>query len=34
MLVDWAGVTASTFDPVTGRRSPAYLFVACFPYSG
>lgn len=34
MLVDWAGVTASTFDPVTGRHSPAYLFVACFPYSG
>ena len=33
MLVDWAGVTASVFDPVTGRRSPAYLFVASFPWS-
>ena len=34
MLVDWAGLTASIFDPVTGRRSPAYLFVASFPWSG
>lgn len=33
MLVDWAGLTASVFDPVTGRRSPAYLFVASFPWS-
>lgn len=33
MLVDWAGITASVFDPVTGRRSPAYLFVASFPWS-
>lgn len=34
MPVDWAGETASVFDPVTGRRSPAHLFVACFPWSG
>lgn len=34
MLVDWAGTTASVFDPVTGKRSPAYLFVASFPWSG
>lgn len=33
MLVDWAGLTASVFDPVTGKRSPAYLFVASFPWS-
>ena len=33
MLVDWAGITASVFDPVTGRRSPAYLFVASFLWS-
>ena len=33
MLVDWAGPAASVFDPVTGRRSPAYLFVASFPRS-
>lgn len=33
MLVDWAGLTASVFDPATGRRSPAYLFVAPFPWS-
>ena len=33
MLVDWAGLAASVFDPVTGRRSPAYLFVASFPWS-
>ena len=33
MLVDWAGIAASVFDPVTGRRSPAYLFVASFPWS-
>ncbi|WP_346695433.1 IS21 family transposase [Thermophilibacter mediterraneus] len=33
MLVDWAGLTASVFDPATGRRSPAYLFVASFPWS-
>ncbi len=32
-LVGWAGITASVFDPVTGRRSPAYLFVASFPWS-
>lgn len=34
MHVDWAGLTASVFDPVTGGRSPAYLFVAVFPWSG
>lgn len=34
LLVDWAGTAAAVFDPVTGRRSPAYLFVACFPWSG
>ncbi len=34
MLVDWAGLTATVFDPATGRRSPAYLFVATFPWSG
>ena len=34
MLVDWAGLTASVFDPVAGRRPPAYLFVASFPWSG
>ena len=34
MLVDWAGLTATLFDPVSGRRTPAYLFVACFPWSG
>lgn len=33
MLVDWAGLAASVFDPVTGRRSPAYLFVASLPWS-
>lgn len=33
MLVDWAGLTASVFDPATRRRSPAYLFVASFPWS-
>lgn len=34
MLVDWAGLTATLFDPVSGKRTPAYLFVACFPWSG
>lgn len=34
MPVDWAGLTATVFDPATGRRSPAYLFVATFPWSG
>lgn len=34
LLVDWAGTAAAVFDPATGRRSPAYLFVACFPWSG
>lgn len=34
LLVDWAGLTAEWTDPVTGRRQPAYLFVACLPYSG
>ena len=33
MPVDWAGIAASAFGPVTGRRSPAYLFVASFPWS-
>ncbi len=33
MPVDWAGITASAFDPVTGRRSPAHLFVASLPWS-
>lgn len=32
MPVDWAGITASAFDPVTGRRSPAHLFVASLPW--
>lgn len=34
LLVDWAGSAATAFDPVTGHRSPAHLFVACFPWSG
>lgn len=34
MLVDWAGLTATLFDPVSGRRTLAYLFVARFPWSG
>lgn len=34
MLVDWAGMTASVLDTVSGRKTPAYLFVACFPWSG
>lgn len=34
MLVDWAGMTATVHDPVTGKASPAYLFVASFPWSG
>lgn len=34
MLVDWAGMTASVLDAASGRRAPAYLFVACFPWSG
>ena len=33
MPVDWAGLAASVFDPVTGGRSPAYLFVASLPWS-
>ena len=34
MLVDRAGLTAAVFDPATGRRSPAHLFVPTFPWSG
>lgn len=34
MLLDCAGMTASLCDPVTGRESPAHLFVASFPWSG
>ena len=34
MLVDWAGMTAAVRDPVTGKASPAHLFVASFPWSG
>lgn len=33
MPVDRAGIAASAFDPVTGRRSPAHLFVASLPWS-
>jgi transposase len=28
MFVDWAGLTMSLIDPVTGQSRPAYLFVA------
>ena len=34
LLFDWAGLAASWRDPVTGREQPAYLFVACLPFSG
>ncbi len=31
--VDWAGDTIPVFDPVTGKQSPAYLFLAVLPCS-
>lgn len=31
--VDWSGPTMALHDPVTGRRSTVYLFVACLPFS-
>ena len=34
LLADWAGLAAARTDPVTGRRQPACLFVACLPFSG
>lgn len=33
MQVDWAGDTLPVYDPVTGERRPAYLFVAVLPCS-
>lgn len=31
--VDWIGDTIPVTDPLTGLIDPAYLFVACLPYS-
>jgi len=34
MEVDWAGITASVVDSVTGESAPASIFVATLPCSG
>lgn len=31
--VDWSGKTMSLTEPVTGKRSKVFLFVACLPFS-
>lgn len=31
--VDWSGPTMSLMDPMTGKISKVYLFVACLPFS-
>lgn len=34
LQVDWAGDTAKVINTDTGEPMPAYVFVACLPYSG
>ena len=34
LQVDWAGDTAKVVNTDTGEPMPAYVFVACLPYSG
>lgn len=33
MQVDWAGDTLSVYDSMTGKITPAYLFIAVLPCS-